>query len=171
MTRPAGVNAETRRSVTGMPVWVIPLGFTSPPLTLNDRHHWRAHHKRVKMIRTAVWVRGRQLRTYAVPHIHVALHYVPKDKRGRDADNLVGTLKPAIDALTAAGADRGRICLGIVPDDTPQHVSWSTPKIHPPDEHGPRMWLEVTAMATPPASEAYGVTLDPEPEGSPDAIP
>lgn len=163
MSRPLGINAETFWAVTGMPVWVIPLGFTTPPLSLNDRLHYRARAKRVKAIRTAVWVRGRQLGVKAVPHVHVVLHYVPRDSRDRDPDNLVATLKPAIDALTAAGAERGRICLGIVPDDTPEHVSWSSPVIHDPDEHGPRLWLEVTALATapPPIGEAYGVPSNP----------
>ncbi len=152
MTRPGpGVNAETHTSDTGLPRWVLPLGFTHPPVSLNDRGHWAKKNRAVKAIRTAVWVRGRQLKTYPVPHVHVTLHYVPRDRQHRDADNLVGTLKPAIDALTAAGRDQGRICLGIVPDDTPEYVSWSTPQIHPPDEHGPRMWLEVQALNAPPA--------------------
>jgi crossover junction endodeoxyribonuclease RusA len=167
VTRPAGVVAEERRSVTGERVWIIPLGFTSPPLSLNGRPHWRTRAKLVKAIRTAVWVRGKQLRMTPCPHVHVLLHYVPKDRRHRDPDNLVATLKPAIDALTAAGADRGRICLGVVPDDTPEYVSWSTPRIHDPDEHGPRLWLEVTALLKAP--EAYGMGSTPTPKGSNDA--
>lgn len=147
------MNAETHRAVTGMPCYVIPLGFTAPPLTLNDRHHFRKRARLVKAIRVAVWTRGRQLQVKPAQHVHVTLHYVPRDHRSRDADNLVGTLKPAIDALTAAGADRGRVCLSVVPDDTPEYVSWSTPVIHEPDEHGPRMWLEVQTMLSPPPEE------------------
>lgn len=166
MTRPLGVNAETHRSVNGSPVWVLPLGFTTPPLTLNGRYHWRTRNRLTKSIRTAVFVRGQQLKVTAVPHVHVQLHYVPRDRRARDADNLVATLKPAIDALTAFGRDRGWPCLGIVPDDTPEHVSWSTPVIHVPDEHGPRLWLEVTALtsAPPPTGTAYGVPSNPNRE-------
>lgn len=157
MTRAAGVNAETFRAVTGMPLWILPLGFQTPPLTLNGRYHYRARARLVRAVRTAVVVRARQLKLEPVPHVHVTLHYVPRDRRDRDPDNLVATLKPAIDALTAKGQAEGRICVGIVPDDTPQYVSWSSPRIHEPDEHGPRMWLEVQALASaPPEPGPYG---------------
>lgn len=167
-----GVNAEAHTSVAGMPRYILPLGFTKPPLSLNGRPRWRTRARLVRAIRTAVVVRGRQLKIRAVPHVHVTLHYVPRDRRVRDADNLVATLKPAIDALTAAGADRGRVCLSIVPDDDPSHVSWSTPVIHDPDEHGPRLWLDVQTMpAAPPsaAAGAYGWPMHPDPEGPTDA--
>lgn len=149
-----GVNAEAHQAAGGMPRYIIPLGFTSPPLSLNDRHHYRKRARLVKAIRVAVVVRAKQLKMRPVPHVHVVLHYVPRDARTRDADNLVATLKPAIDALTADGADRGRVCVGIVPDDDPAHVSWSTPVIHEPDEHGPRMWLDIQTM---PAAPPQGV--------------
>jgi crossover junction endodeoxyribonuclease RusA len=155
VTRAQGVTAEAHRSVTGAPVWILPLGFTTPPLSLNDRgkggrRGGYARAAKVRAIRTAVWTRGRQLRMTPQPHLHVRLHYVPNDRRPRDPDNLVATLKPAIDALTAMGADRGWICLSLVPDDTPEHVTWSPPLIHEPDEHGPRLWLEVTGMSAAP---------------------
>lgn len=175
IVRPLGVTAETFRQVTGMPVYVLPLGFATPPLSLNDRGRGRragmAKARKVRELRTAVWARGRQLGMTAAPHFHVVLHYVPADRRPRDPDNLVATLKPAIDALTAKGADRGWVCLSLVPDDTPEHVSWSPPVIHQPDEHGPRLWLEVTALASPPPAvvTAYGGPMHPEPEGSDDA--
>lgn len=160
MTRPAGVNAEEYRSITGAPVWIIPLGFTAPPLSLNDRGRSKGAVRRkaalVRQLRTNVFLRGRQLKMTPVQHLHVALHYVPRDRRARDADNLVATLKPAIDALTAKGQDRGWPALGLVPDDTPDHVTWTPPRIHPPDEHGPRLWLVVTAMASPPPVDQLG---------------
>lgn len=145
-----GVNAETHRRVDGMPVYVLPLGFATPPLTLNSRTHWRTRARLVKQIRTAVFVRGRQVKMAPAPHVHVQLYYVPPDRRDRDPDNLVATLKPAIDALTARGQDRGWPALGVVPDDTPEYVSWSPPRILEPDEHGPRLWIEVTALLSAP---------------------
>lgn len=149
-----GVNAEVHRRVDGMPLYVLPLGFTSPPLSLNDRGrgkgYIRARARKIREVRTAVFVRGRQLKMTPAPHVHVQLYYVPRDRRARDADNLVATLKPAIDALTAKGRDRGSPALGVVPDDTPEYVSWSPPRILEPDEHGPRLWLEVQALLSPP---------------------
>ena len=84
------------------------------------------------------------------PHIHVLLSWVAPDKRKRDADNLVGTLKPCIDALTEAGLSRGWPCTPMVPDDDPAHVSWSPPRILAPDGGGPRLWLTVTALSRAP---------------------
>lgn len=160
MTRPTGVNAETFRGVTGSPVWIIPLGFTRPPLSLNDRGRGkgaiRAKAAKVRQVRANVYLRGRQLGVTPQQHVHVVLHYVPRDRRARDSDNLVATLKPAIDALTGKGRDRGWPALGIVPDDTDAYVSWSRPRIHPPDEHGPRLWIEVTGMASPPPDDTLG---------------
>lgn len=165
-----GVNAETHRSVTGLPRWILPLGETTPPLSLNGRYHWRTRARHVRRLRTAVYVRGLQLKMRPVPHVHVTLHYVPRDRRARDADNLVATLKPCIDALTAKGRERGWPALGVVADDTPEHVSWSSPQIHPPDEHGPRLWIEVQALGSPPppAGMSYGYPTNPTPEGSAD---
>ena len=155
MTRPRGVVAEALPTVTGGPRWVLPLGFERPPLHLNQRQGRtrgaiRAKARLVREVRTNVYLRGRQVGVRPAPHLYVELHYVPRDRRGRDADNLVPTLKPAIDALTAKGQDRGWPALGIVPDDTPEHVTWRPPIIHPPDEHGPRLWLEVTPLDRPP---------------------
>lgn len=163
-----GVNAEQRRTVTGMPVYVLPLGFIAPPLSLNDRGRSRraalGKAAKVRAIRNAVVIRGRQVKMTPAPHFHVQLHYVPRDRRPRDPDNLVATLKPAIDALTAKGANRGWACLSLVPDDTPEYVSWSPPRIHEPDEHGPRLWLEVTALASPPSPPGmpYVATMTPD---------
>lgn len=159
------MTAEAHQSVTGLPRYILPLGFTSPPLTLNGRPHYRTRARLVRAVRTAVVVRARQLDMRPARHVHVSLHYVPRDRRTRDADNLVATLKPAIDALTAQGADRGRICASIVRDDTPDMVSWSTPVIHAPDEHGPRMWLEVQYLTGPPPSEYGDPTEPPDSEG------
>ena len=143
-----------RPNAAGAPVYVLPLPYTTPPLSLNDRGRSRraalAKARKVKDLRAAVTTVGRSLKMKAAPHLHVALHYVPPDRRTRDRDNLVATLKPCIDALTARGATRGWACLSLVPDDDPGHVSWSPPVIHEPDAAGPRLWLVVTALTTAP---------------------
>ena len=106
--------------------------FTKPPLSLNDRTHWRVKAKYGKEIRA--WVR--EWATYTVPACSVAeveFHYTPRDRRRRDQDNLVPNLKHAIDGLVDAG---------VIPDDTPEYVRW-TVHIDPPDKADPRLWLLV----------------------------
>lgn len=152
----AGLEPRVTRSSSGRTVsYELPLPYQRPPLSLNDglggKRGRHAKAAKVRALRDAVTVRGRQLDMRPAPHLHVVLHYVPRDRRARDADNLVATLKPCIDALTAAGATRGWACLSLVPDDTPEHLSWAPPTIHAPDEHGPRLWLQVIALPGPPA--------------------
>lgn len=148
----AGLQPGTVRSVTGQPIYYLPLGYTRPPLSLNDRGSWRVKARKVKELRVRTSWRARALIGPGVtaPHIHVQLNYVPPDRRDRDPDNLVATLKPCIDALTGAGRDRGWPCYPLVADDTPAYVTWSAPRIRATDEHGPRLWLVVTVMSGPP---------------------
>lgn len=145
-----GLEPGKTRGVTGLPVYTIPLGYDRPPLSLNDRMHWRRKHKATRELRTRTAWRARQVGVEPFPHLHFLLTWVTPDRRKRDADNLVATLKPCIDAFTQAGVDRGWPALPIVPDDDPAHVSWSPPRILEPDRYGPRLWLTVTALAKRP---------------------
>lgn len=127
----------------GHTVYVLPLPGHKPPrgLSPNGAHgHWSAPAKARRVLKAATVTRVRQAR---IPldqeHVHVSLHYVPKERRKRDADNLVPILKPCLDALTAR---RGGA--GVIPDDTPEYVTWAPPVIHDPDVYGPRLYLEVT---------------------------
>jgi crossover junction endodeoxyribonuclease RusA len=92
------------------------------PLSLNDRGHWRRHHQLKAEWRSEVATLAKAERIPLLARIHVALHAYPKTNRRRDADNLVATLKPCIDGLRDAG---------VIADDTPGHVSFSEPVIHP----------------------------------------
>lgn len=151
-----GLEPGTVRSVTGLPVYYLPLGYLRPPLSLNDRGSWRAKARKVKELRVRTAWRARALIGPAgvtAAHIHVQLTYVPPDRRDRDPDNLVATLKPCIDALTGAGVARGWPCYPMVADDTPAHVTWAAPKILEPDVHGGRLWLTISVMSGPPGSQ------------------
>jgi hypothetical protein len=127
----------------GRTIYVIPLPGRRPASALspNGAHgHWSATAKARRVLKAAVVTRVRQLR---IPtgrtHLLVELHYVTKDRRTRDADNLVPVLKPCLDALTARKGGAG-----IIADDTPDKVTWRPPVIHDPDKTHPRLWLEVT---------------------------
>lgn len=146
---PLGLAPMTVRSVTGQPIYYLPLtGYTKPPLSLNDRGKgWRGKAAKTKALREVVAWQAMGLGVAPTPFAHVELHYVPRDNRVRDRDNLVATLKPCIDALTRQG--KGASCR-MLEDDDPGHVSWSPPVIHPADGHGPRLWLVVKCFTSRP---------------------
>jgi crossover junction endodeoxyribonuclease RusA len=110
--------------------------YTKPPMSLNDRTHWRVKAKHTREIRDYV----REWAWFTVPACSAAeveLHYVPRDRRRRDLDNLIPTLKPAIDGLVDAG---------VVPDDTPEYVRW-TVHIDAPDRDDPHLYVVVREKA------------------------
>lgn len=114
--------------------WTTRVGvYTKPPLSLNDRTHWRVKAKHTADIRA--WIRE-----WAWHHVpacsatEVELHYVPRDARRRDADNLVPILKACCDGLVDAG---------VVPDDTPELMRKVMPIIDAPNRVDPHLWLLV----------------------------
>jgi crossover junction endodeoxyribonuclease RusA len=111
----------------------VPLWRNKPPLSANQRLHWRQKAERTGNVRTKVRLLAKQARIPAAARLTVQLHYLPGDGRRRDAPNLVATSKPAIDGLVDAG---------LVPDDNDRYVIEIMPKIHP--GHGKRrLWLTV----------------------------
>ena len=110
----------------------IRLPYTKPPLNLNDRMHWRKKAAVVKAVRA--YVGGMAIYMKPFQTVRVELHYVPRDKRRRDADNLVATLKPCLDGLVDAG---------VIRDDSPEYVTW-TVHIDPPSPD-PHLYLLVEA--------------------------
>ena len=115
--------------------WVIVLPWSSPPLSLNDRTHWRVKAKTTADIRGTVATMCRH--TIApLPACDVVLTYNPRDRRRRDADNLVGLLKVACDAIVDAG---------VVTDDTPDLMVKHMPVIGPVVKGG-RLTLTVTEV-------------------------
>lgn len=124
--------------------WTLNLPYDKPPLSLNDRGQTpgarRAKSAKAAMIRGDVHTLAKAAGIPALDAIHVRLHYRPATAHRRDADNLVATLKPAIDGLRDAG---------VIPDDDPSHLDWSAPRIHPPSlpDRTPAIWLVITATA------------------------
>lgn len=113
--------------------WTLRVGhYTTPPLSLNDRLHWRVKAKITAEVREYV----KQSAWYNVPaceRILVELHYVPRDRRRRDRDNLVATLKPCLDGLVSAG---------VVADDAPEYVDWGV-FLDDPDPKDPHLYLRI----------------------------
>lgn len=103
-----------------MQTWRIELPYERPPLSLNQRLHWRAKANLTSDIRLTS---GLFLRAKGVPKLQRAevwLEWVVPDQRRRDTDNPVPTLKACADAL---------VDVGIIPDDTPEFVSKSETQI------------------------------------------
>lgn len=137
--------------------WVIRTNWQTPPLSMNDRLHWRVEAKKKAEIRDLIRWLVRAQRVPRMDAITVELHYVPRDNRVRDPENLVATLKPCIDGLRDYRATRRRhrsgawidvpaYTDGVVPDDSPKHVDRRMPVIHPADSgrNLVRMWLTIT---------------------------
>jgi len=119
--------------------WTVTLPYLRPPLSLNDRYQTPAgravHSATVRRIRADVALLIRNAKIPPQESVHVRLHYRPKDNRRRDADNLIATQKPCVDALVDAG---------VVPDDCAPYVDWSRPVIHEAEKsHGAVLWLVI----------------------------
>ena len=100
---------------------VIPYRYPKPPLSSNQRGHWRERQRWSKVLRaqTAAEARGRLLSGFGP--CTVTLTWYVKDRRRRDADNVVPTLKAMCDGLVDGG---------VVPDDTPDLMHKRMPVIH-----------------------------------------
>lgn len=115
--------------------WEIRLPWTAVPISLNGREHWRAKAAKVAAVRASTHL-AVAVATFAATmpeRIDVTLTYYPRDKRRRDADNLVATLKACCDGIVDAG---------VVADDTPDLMVKHMPVILPPDGD-PRLVLVI----------------------------
>ncbi len=90
----------------------IPRTFAS----LNDllRMHWRHRHRNCQMWQEEIWMAlvGKERPMRPFQKARVSIHRRGRG-RGLDPDNLVGAVKPILDALRYAR---------ILVDDTPEHV-------------------------------------------------
>lgn len=120
--------------------WHLTLPFTRPPLNLNHRHHWAVQRRLARSVRQATCVCARAKRVPPCGRIAVELHYQPPRRGRMDADNLVATVKPAVDGLRDAG---------VIVDDDSTRVVLASPVIHPP-EPGQRaglVWLVIRDLS------------------------
>lgn len=113
------------------------------PLSLNSRMHWAAHASAVARIKNVTRNAVLAADVPHLDHVHVEMHYQPRSNRFRDIDNLVATLKPAIDALhqrdTAANVPVP--FSPIIDGDDPRFLSWSPPVLHPWSSGHHGLWL------------------------------
>lgn len=125
---PRDLVAEWRLDITGA---LKPDG--KVPLTLNDRGmHWAAKANATARVKAVVRNAVMAAEVPHLEHVHVELHYRPKTNRFRDIDNIVATLKPAIDALHHPdSSEKSPVPFEpIVDGDDPRFVTWSPPVLH-----------------------------------------
>ena len=133
----------------GQASWSIRLPYRTPPMSMNDRQHWRTKARQTANVRRDVMALAAAHRLpTGLARVRVQLVYVPRDRRRRDTDNLVATLKPICDALAAGTAKHPG--WGLVADDTPEWMSKPEPVIAAPDPKDPHLRLLITDLGACP---------------------
>lgn len=112
------------------------LPWDRPPLTANQRLHWAVKAKLTKHIRVTAARLARDVPF--LDRVEVELVWVVTDRRRRDAENPVPTLKALCDGLVDAD---------VVPDDTPGFMVKRMPVIR--FEAGGVRRLELTIRELP----------------------
>jgi crossover junction endodeoxyribonuclease RusA len=136
-----------------LPHYVLPIPYTSPPLSANDRMHRMQKARVTRKLRGDMKLIARAKRLPRMTRASATLHYVPGTNRRRDAENLAPTQKAVIDgALVSSG------CL---PDDSGEFLTLTAPVIHPKDPQGGRLWLEVVDLSS---ATAPGAASLPDPD-------
>lgn len=96
-----------------------------PPRTLspNFRSHWAEKSRAVNDYRTYVRIRAMQAKPrdwHTLEKATISVTFVATDKRRRDLDNLLSSVKAGIDGLIDAS---------IIKDDSAQHLSYGSIKL------------------------------------------
>lgn len=90
--------------------WEIALPWDKPPLTLNQRMHWAPKAQWTRTLRAGSHLLALQAKIPQLDTCTVTLLWHPPDRRRRDEDNPIPTLKALADGVVDAG---------VVTDDTP----------------------------------------------------
>src|ERR1041384_4917271 len=93
--------------------WRLVLPYDKPPLSMNDRHHWRVHARiKAELMEAARW----KIRAARIPKLQsctIQLEWIVPDRIRRDTDNPTATTKVLVDALVREG---------VIVDDSPEYV-------------------------------------------------
>jgi len=104
--------------------WTFELPWPAKELSPNARHHWAAAARAKKTYRTRCRQVGEGvglgMASESAKTVLVHLTFVPPDKRRRDWDNLVASMKSGLDGLAdAMGIDDSRWRLAFDVSDDP----------------------------------------------------
>jgi Holliday junction resolvase RusA-like endonuclease len=116
--------------------YILTFDWTSPPLTANQRLHWRKKADITRKVRAAAERDARDI-PY-LDKIRVGMTWVVRTQHRRDVDNTVPTLKALCDGLVDAD---------IVPDDIPELMAKTMPEIRyaPNEAQRIELWIEAIA--------------------------
>lgn len=118
------------------PRWTLTFNWTSPPLTANQRLHWRKKADITRKVREAAKKAAGEVPS--LDKIRVGMTWVVRTQHRRDVDNTVPTLKALCDGLVDAG---------IVPDDVPELMAKTMPEIRYDTTATPHIELWIEAIA------------------------
>lgn len=104
--------------MTAPTTYRLDLPYERPPLTANQRMHWARKAQITRAVRFSAKVAARDIPALGRCSVHLV--WTVTDRRRRDADNLVPTLKACADGLVDAG---------IVADDVPALMTKRMPEI------------------------------------------
>lgn len=121
--------------------YLLPLPYERPPLTANQRHHWRRRARLTAGVRSTTAALARSVGVPALGRCSVRLVWSVTDRRRRDVDNLVPTLKACADGLVDAE---------VVVDDVPALMTKHMPEI----VLGERVGLVLVVESLPAGGEA-----------------
>jgi hypothetical protein len=115
--------------VTRQPeAWTLALPWREPPLHLNQRLAWQVERPIVATVRDTTRLLVKRARIPRLIHAEVRLVWTVPDRRVRDVENPVPTLKACCDGMTDTSHGGIRL-LGIVPDDSPEWMTKHMPEI------------------------------------------
>lgn len=98
---------------------IVETPWQRPPITENQRYHWAKKAKLTREVRNWAGLLFRTARFADIP-LRVELTWYVNDRRKRDEENVIPTLKAICDGLVDAG---------VVPDDTPQYMRKEMPRV------------------------------------------
>lgn len=82
-------------------IYRVTLPWPSSALSPNARGHWAAKARHAKLARQDAWVLAMKagLRGVGWSSARVAIEFCPPDRRKRDLDNMLASLKPSLDGI------------------------------------------------------------------------
>ena len=78
----------------------IELDWPSPALSPNARDHWSVKAKAAASAKLAAWTLAKEAK--AEPGRSIEIEFCPPTAHRRDLDNMLASLKPALDGISAA---------------------------------------------------------------------
>lgn len=138
---PPGGAAVTGPVPSGGTTWTVELPAGLKLLSQNDRLHWSARNRIYQEIKRAAWAVTINARVPRLGQVTIQGIYDPPDRRHRDGDNYMPSVKAATDGIVAAG----RLC-----GDDKRYVIWSSCEI---GEQYPRGRLRIVIREIPQGGE------------------